>query len=266
MVNDIGQITNKDGNLLCKMWLVTINPMTRKNIPHRHRNFEAAYVLDGKGTYHTDNRDYPIEKNSVFIFRSNETHCITQISQTLKILTLQFSPQHTKGLFEGFNNLFEKDTEIKNILLDIQKEFENKNEYYDEMVMLKIKELILTVTRYRKGKRLPDNIAETIEYIDNNFKTDINMQTLAKRVAISPNYLSKIFKNACGMSVWDYIESVRIDSAKKLLSADKTNIIDIAFESGYNNTANFNKQFKKYTGMTPRQFRKSAVGKINIDI
>ena len=58
------------------------------------------------------------------------------------------------------------------------------------------------------------------------------------------------------MSPWDYITVRRIDLARKLLSDSDRNILDIAMMCGFNNTANFNRAFKKVTGKTPKEIRK----------
>ena len=59
------------------------------------------------------------------------------------------------------------------------------------------------------------------------------------------------------MTLWDYISAKRINKAAQLLATEtKTmNILDIATQCGYNSTANFNKAFKKITGMTPSEYR-----------
>ena len=57
--------------------------------------------------------------------------------------------------------------------------------------------------------------------------------------------------------MWDYVNSRRIDAAIRLLADNELNILDIAVKCGFNNTANFNKTFKKITGLTPTEYRHS---------
>ena len=58
------------------------------------------------------------------------------------------------------------------------------------------------------------------------------------------------------MSVWDYICIKRIEEALSLIKTTDKNILDIALECGFNNSANFNKILKKYTNLLPSAFRK----------
>ena len=76
---------------------------------------------------------------------------------------------------------------------------------------------------------------------------------------MSPNYLSAVFKRIVGISLWDYILSKRIGYALELLSLpERENILETALKCGFNNTANFNKFFKKQVGTTPSQYRSKS--------
>ena len=69
--------------------------------------------------------------------------------------------------------------------------------------------------------------------------------------------ISHIFKKTVGISLWDYITSKRIETAMAFLSnKDDCNMLDIAVNCGFNNTANFNKAFRRVTGLTPTEFRR----------
>jgi AraC-like DNA-binding protein len=87
---------------------------------------------------------------------------------------------------------------------------------------------------------------------------EINLDKLALRLDISRHQLSQVLNEHAGMNFFEYINSHRIDEAKKLLtstSKKELNIIEIAYRVGYSNKVTFNNTFKKYTGMTPSEFR-----------
>ena len=99
-------------------------------------------------------------------------------------------------------------------------------------------------------------MSKTMDYIDNNIEKDLQLSELAEIAGMNKSYFSTLFKKLNGMSPWDYITVRRIDLARKLLSDSDRNILDIAMMCGFNNTANFNRAFKKVTGKTPKEIRK----------
>jgi len=91
----------------------------------------------------------------------------------------------------------------------------------------------------------------------------VRLDTLAEKLGVSRNSVSQVI-NKTGMNFFEYINSWRIEEAKKLLSEtskQELNIIEIAYEVGFNNKVSFNKFFKKSTGLTPSEFRKLSLEK-----
>jgi len=74
---------------------------------------------------------------------------------------------------------------------------------------------------------------------------------------MSSAYFSTLFKKLNGMTLWEYVQSRRIElAAEKLLSTDR-NVGEIAMECGYNSISNFNRSFKTVIGQTPVAYRKA---------
>jgi two-component system response regulator YesN len=93
------------------------------------------------------------------------------------------------------------------------------------------------------------------ECIKKNVFADISLEYVAQQVGMSPQYLSRIFKEEVGMNFIDYVTSKRISYAKKLLENRDKSIRDIAIESGYSDPSYFSKIFKKIVGLTPKEYR-----------
>ena len=93
VITEIGTITEPDKALLLRMWDVDVPAGNRPFQHHRHFNFEIMYVRSGSGSYTTEHQTFAILPGDIFIFSSNEMHCITDVhSQGLQITNLQFSP------------------------------------------------------------------------------------------------------------------------------------------------------------------------------
>ena len=72
---------------------------------------------------------------------------------------------------------------------------------------------------------------------------------------LNPAYFSTLFRQSCGSTFKEYLNIVRIEESKRLLANTDYSIIDIAVAVGFDNQSYFSKVFKKYTGLTPKQYR-----------
>ncbi|AFL80454.1 DNA-binding domain-containing protein, AraC-type [Aequorivita sublithincola DSM 14238] len=94
-------------------------------------------------------------------------------------------------------------------------------------------------------------------YLDSNFSSE----TLAEELQLSTSHLSRIFNNEMNVSFTDYINTLRVEEAKKYLRTPEFSgytLVAIGLEAGFNSKTTFNTTFKKITGQTPSQFKKSS--------
>lgn len=101
--------------------------------------------------------------------------------------------------------------------------------------------------------------AEQIKaYIDNNLTKDIALSSISEYVKYSPTYVSKTFRQYYNISCIDYLNSCRVKLSQELLLADHSlSVKEIGFKVGFNNMQSFFRIFKRYTGMTPQQYREA---------
>lgn len=101
-------------------------------------------------------------------------------------------------------------------------------------------------------------IVQTVRnYLDNEYRL-ANLDEAARLVSLSPNYLSKLFRNETGKKFSDYLMEVKINQAKKLLRNVDMKIYEVAYHVGYDNPKNFTRAFKQYTGLSPWEFREGV--------
>ena len=98
-------------------------------------------------------------------------------------------------------------------------------------------------------------IRPTINYIEANYDKPITLADIAKASHLSISRLAHLFKEQMGITIIDYLTSVRIERAKQLLLATEQSCTEICFQVGYNNQSYFSRTFKDLVGMSPRQFR-----------
>lgn len=101
-------------------------------------------------------------------------------------------------------------------------------------------------------------IYSAVKYIENNLNRQISASELAKLCAVSESTLRRSFKAAIGMSPIDYINSLKIKKAKQLLNFPEVTISSLCEQLNFYDASYFYKLFRRYTGMTPIQYRNST--------
>jgi len=94
------------------------------------------------------------------------------------------------------------------------------------------------------------------EYLMKNYREDISLEEVAGLVHMAPASVCRFFKSSTGMTVFEYLNKIKIDYSCRLLLNTDLNIVDISIDCGFNNLSHFNKQFRKFIGKSPSQYRK----------
>lgn len=106
-----------------------------------------------------------------------------------------------------------------------------------------------------------DKIHQIKQFIREHSHKDISLNILAKKVDLSPIYISKMFKEKLGINYIDFLTECRIEKAKKLLNDPELSLKEITFEIGYHEPNYFSKVFKKMCGVSPKEYRKTLLSK-----
>jgi two-component system, response regulator YesN len=118
----------------------------------------------------------------------------------------------------------------------------------DETVQPGMPHSAVTLSQYNK-------IQQAVRFINDNYRTDICLDTVAWEARMSPAHFSRIFKKVMGLSYQDYLNSRRITKAKNLLRTSPLNVSEIAVSLGFADPTGFGRIFKKLTSHTPSAFR-----------
>ncbi len=125
---------------------------------------------------------------------------------------------------------------------EVLKMYENKR-YEHSSLSPSASQAILTSLREHMEEQQP--------YLDSSLR----LQDLAKSLNLSNHYISQVINNLEEKNFADFVNEYRIREAKKLLTTTSHKIIHIAYDCGFNNKASFNNAFKRFTGMSPSEFR-----------
>ncbi|MCB2290599.1 AraC family transcriptional regulator [Clostridium sp. CS001] len=109
------------------------------------------------------------------------------------------------------------------------------------------------------SKQAPENeiINRALTYIHSNIEKKITLEKVAAHIHISSNYLCYLFKESTGFKFCEYINICRINAAKKFL-INSSNALDIiSSQCGFNSQSHFSTTFKKYAGVSPKEYKKN---------
>jgi len=99
------------------------------------------------------------------------------------------------------------------------------------------------------------------QYVEQNYqKEGLSVKDISTHVFLSASYVCTVFKNETGRTLSQYITEFRMEKAKQLLSDPRYKIADISSQVGYSDGNYFGKSFKKYSGMTPSEYRERMTG------
>lgn len=101
-------------------------------------------------------------------------------------------------------------------------------------------------------------VNRAIAYIQEHFDSDIRVENIARELNVSKATCNRLFIKSVGKSFKTILIEMRISHACRLLMETQQSILSIAYECGFNNLSNFNLQFRKIKGQTPRAFRNNA--------
>ncbi|WP_373232762.1 helix-turn-helix domain-containing protein [Cohnella sp.] len=138
----------------------------------------------------------------------------------------------------------------------------NRSESLKEMegvVFSFLEDLAAKINDKRSQRGSNDTIERMLVYIGDHFQeNDLSLDKLAQEFHLSPTYISKQFKEYTESNFIDYLIGIRISASQRLLASKDMKVNEIAEAVGYVNTRSFLRTFKKYTGMTPMEYREWA--------
>lgn len=202
------------------------------------------------------------ESGSRFIFMF-DISLITKLKSFVGIQSILAQPLYiTKS---GYSQIYE---DICQILTQMQDEYFSKNEYAE----LTIYSLLLNFftklgynhinannlfpnVRLYKQKEYIQKFNSLMEYIDDHYMEELNLEEIAEATGFSKYHFSRLFKQYTGFTFCDYLCHRRIKVAEELLARPDLSITEVALQAGFPSISTFNRLFKQYKNCTPSEYR-----------
>ena len=100
-----------------------------------------------------------------------------------------------------------------------------------------------------------EQLKPALEYIEQHYGQHISLDTLARLTGFSPKYFCRYFRTIVHRSPIDYLNYYRIECAAHFLATADMNVAEVAVQCGFADSSAFIKQFRKYKGTTPKQYK-----------
>lgn len=100
------------------------------------------------------------------------------------------------------------------------------------------------------------HVQRLLTYLEQHYTEDLHMEQIETELHLNKTYVCKIFKDVTGMTIFAYMNKLRLNKAKVLLIMDEQiSVSDVCYETGYKYISHFSRLFKQEFGCTPTQFR-----------
>ncbi len=253
---------------------------------HYHNHYEISFITEGVGKrIVADSVEFFMPSDLVFIGRNLPHVWIADkderlwTNRSLEMVFLQFDTRviSQKLLllpeFKYVNNaiiMSERGIKILGSTLNDVSELMLQMPYLKSidrfLYLFKILDLIgksdniepLASAEYIKSRFSSNNKRIEIihDYLMKNYREEINLKNLSSLVNLTEGSLCRFFKENMGLTIIEYLNKIKIDYSCELLKNLDLSILEVCYDSGYNNLSHFNKQFKKFTSVSPKEYRR----------
>lgn len=256
---------------------------------HWHYFMEMIYMVEGTGLIDCNGRTYVVERGDLILFPPETLHAIytaTNFDLKYEVVKFDISKLYTensyapelKTIMESINKNPElelcfkgkeiRSWQVQKIFEQCREEISRKRFGYDIVLHSLISSLLVQVVRIwcEQGFNTDHALALNLEtgsirgitsYIDAHIGEQIRVEELAEMCNMSYSYFAKNFKQYYGRSCKEYIEFIRISKVEDLLLFTDFDLSYISQETGFSDSSHLIKIFRKWRGMTPKQFKKN---------
>lgn len=256
-----------------------------------HDFWELLFIDTGSIYVNSENFSGVLSDNQLIIHRPNEKHllkCIDNVCPNIIIIGFEclsydldifshspitLQPNHKKMLSEIMKegmNVYAPPYDIPYTL-----EMKKREEYLfgaDQMLKINLEAFLITLVReynqlntLSKNNTLPDNkISDVLNYIKEHYTENISLDNICFLFGTNKTSLCRNFKNECGTTILNYINQLKVKDAKRFLREQKMSITEISENLGFSSIHYFCRLFKKHTGLSPKEYKKTIKSRLDL--
>ena len=237
--------------------------------PHLHNHLELVGMIEGKAMAYVEEKVYEINSGDAFFIFPNQIHHYEKIADENYILLLfpmDILPEYT-SVFQSKvpkSALIPGALKNRHVLRSMQEilalkdstESGSYRDYLTKGYLLILSGQLFALSELEDTPHVDvQTVKLLLDYCIGHYKEEISLDQVASRLHLSKFYISHLFSQKLHLSYSDYIRSLRISEACRLLTETSLGITEISYQVGFPTPRTFNRAFLKYVGRTPREYR-----------
>ena len=252
---------------------------------HKHEGPEIVFLVEGSMVWNFSKNKSIMQKGNTFhILAAGDSHwpdnnlqtpckqawlvCnkYSKMSHTNTTLSPELIIEITSQFNANSGQMYKMDAQILESVkrfINLSKALKIKpnNEYEKARIRNSVCQLLLDTYKYLTGDKIMSDqtvIFEAKQYLEKNYQKPVPMEQLAKHLGYTSTWILKVFTREEGVPPGQYLQRYRIEKAKEVLKKSNLTITKTALENGFSNSQYFSQVFKKYTGMSAKEYRKQS--------
>ena len=260
----------------CGYYRVHTGPVIETYHPEGRNDYQLLYIAAGKGHFYFKGSKTAtiVEKGNMVLFRPGEEQVYYYYAEDkTEVYWVHFTGWKVEQYLDSYDLPKKENVFFTGVSPDYPwiynqmiRELQLRRANYEDVNKLFIHHIFLTINRYiKEGKQTKhetiSDIERAVHYFNENYSKPITIEQYAQEHLMSVNWFIHSFKEVMHVPPMQYIVSLRIAAAKGYLESSNKNITEISNIVGYENSLYFSRLFKKYTGMTPSEYKKKHTHK-----
>ncbi|MCM3782397.1 AraC family transcriptional regulator [Neobacillus mesonae] len=248
---------------------------------HFHSTYEIFYLMSGKREFFIKDRTLVISEGDIVIISPNTLHRTANTAMPKhERLVVNIHECHMRSMDNAYHEVLKPLCEREYIIVKcpphdfplmealasgIIQEMQDQKPGFELYSQTLVLQLLIMCCRHvsqfsieptESSSPMHDRMSEVVRYINGHYMHELSLHMLSEIFFISPYYLSRFFKEATGFTYVEYLNSVRVKEAKRLLEQSAMKVNLIAKKVGFGSVTHFGRVFKSVTGHTPMHYRK----------
>ncbi len=256
---------------------------------HWHEYLEIALCLEGRGRFLFGRRSYAAEPGDVFLIDNAEPHvCVTDPPDRMRLLLTLFRPEiiaapgcrsfdadYLAPFYCGgrpFANRLPAGgaaaTELRPILHELRTIWDRGDPADRHLLDANLRRVLGVLVRYARAVDTAsaadpaapadrhEQVRPVLSYVEEHFRETLTLERVSEHVHVSASRVRHLFKDVTSVGFKEYVTSLRLAEAKRVLLTSDLCVQEVAYTVGYTNLNQFYKVFQRYSSMSPADYRR----------